>query len=257
MYRRSMAPPAAFVVALAVALAGLSAAAPALAAQMPVAPAPHAQPVPQIVTNASEEVEVVPDRAMISFAVETRAKTAAAAGAENARIQTAVLDTLRKLGIAAAQLKTQGVSINPEYEYPQDGGRPTVVGYQARNSIQVEVRKLAQVGSLIDAGLQRGATNVGGLRFFASNVTDARREALKKAVERARADAEVIAIAAGGRLGTVLEIVASPNYDGPIAYDAAPQMLMKAARESAPTPVEAGVLKVSVSVSARFQFVAK
>ncbi len=251
MYRRSMGPLASLVLAL----AATAVAAPALAAQMP---APQAQqPVPQIVTNASEEVEVVPDRAMISFAVETRAKTAAAAGAENARIQTAVLDTLRKLGIASAQLKTQGVSINPEYEYPEGGGRPTVVGYQARNSIQVEVRQLAQVGSLIDAGLRRGATNVGGLRFFASNVTDARREALKKAVERARADAEVIAVAAGGRLGTVLEIVASPNYDGPIAYDAAPQMLMKAARESAPTPVEAGVLKVSVSVSGRFQFLAK
>ncbi len=232
-------------------LLALSAPVAVLRAQAPVAP-----PVPQIVTSANEEVEVSPDRAMISFAVETRAKTAAAAGAENARIQTAVLDTLRKLGVAAAQLRTQGVNINPEYEYPKDGSRPTVVGYQARNSIQVEVRRLAQVGALIDAGLGRGATSVGGLRFFASDVSEARREALRKAVERARADAAVIALASGGSLGTVLEIVAAPNYDGPISYDAAPAMLMKVERAGAPTPIESGTLKVSVSITARFQLLA-
>jgi uncharacterized protein len=212
---------------------------------------------PQIVTNATEEVEIMPDRALISFSVETRGKTAAEAGRENARIQAGVLDTLRKLGIAAAQMRTQGLNINPEYEYPQDGRRPTVVGYQARNSVQVEVRQLAQAGALIDAGLAKGATNVGGLRFFASNTEGARREALQKAVTRARADAEAIAAAAGGALGGVLEIQANPGSDGPIGYDASPMMLMKEARADAPTQVESGVLKVSVSVMARFAYVSR
>lgn len=230
----------------------LAACAPAARAQ--VAPPPAQAPVPQIVTSATEEVEVTPDRASLTFAVETRGRTAAAAAGENARLQAAVLDTLRKLGIASAQLRTQGVNISPEYQYPRDGGRPTVVGYQARNAVQVEVRQIAQVGALIDAGLARGATNVGGLRFFASNVSDARREAMRKAVERARTDAEVIATAAGGAIGGVLEIVASPMQDGPIAYDATP-MLRVQAEAAVQTPVESGVLKVSVSVSARFLFV--
>lgn len=233
----------------------LSALAPELAAQLPVSPSP--QPPPQIVTSATEEVEVTPDRASLSFTVETRGRTAAIAGNENARIQAAVLDTLRKLGIASAQLRTQGISINPEYEYPKDGGRPTVVGYQARNSVQVEVRQIARVGGLIDAGLAKGATNVGGLRFFASNVADARREAMRKAVERVRADAEVIASAAGGSVGGLLEIIASPMAEGPIAYDVAPALMMKAERADVPTPVESGVLKVSVSVSARFLYVGR
>jgi uncharacterized protein YggE len=217
----------------------------------------HQAPTPQIVTNATEEVEIMPDRAVISFSVETRGKTAAEAGRENARIQGGVLDTLRKLGIAPAQLRTQGLNINPEYEYPQDGRRPTVVGYQARNSVQVEVRQLAQAGTLIDAGLAKGATNVGGLRFFASNTEGARREALQKAVTRARADAEAIASAAGGALGGVLEIQANPGSDGPIGIDAGPMMLMKEARADAPTQVESGVLKVRVSIMARFAYVSR
>jgi len=212
--------------------------------------------VPRIVTTATEEVEISPDRAVLTLTVETRARTAAAAGTENARIQAAVLDTLRKVGIASAQLRTQGVSINPEYEYPREGGRPTVVGYQAQNSIQVEVRQISLIGTVIDAGLSRGASNVGGLRFFAASTETATREALRKAVFRARADADAIAEAAGGRVGAVIEIVSNPVSAGPVFREMA--MAMSARSENAAaiaTPIESGVLKVVVSVEARFSFV--
>jgi uncharacterized protein YggE len=224
----------------------------------------HAQATPstvaatasRIVTTATEEVEIAPDRAAITFSVETRGRTAAAAGTENARIQAAVLDTLRRVGIASAQLKTQGVSINPEYEYPREGGRPTVVGYQAQNSIQVEVRQISLIGTVIDAGLSRGATNVGGLRFFASSTEAATREAMRKAVARARADADAIADAAGGRIGGVIEIVANPITANPVGPMVMATMAMRSAeRADVQTPIESGVLKVIVSVEARFLYV--
>jgi uncharacterized protein YggE len=241
--------PAALTLAVAFVLA-FSALAPALFAQSAPSPAP---PVPQIHVSAAEEVEISPDRAMVSLAVESRAKTAAAAGAENARIQTAVLDTLRKLGIESRHIRTQGISITPEYEYPKDGGRPTVIGYQARNSIQVELQQIAQVGTVIDAALGRGATNVGGLSFFASNTAEARREAMKKAVERVRADAEALATAAGGRLGPLLELIANADSPDPRPYNQA--VMMRAERADASTPIEAGQIRVTAQVSARFTFV--
>ena len=230
----------------------VAACAPALSAQPPVPVAPAAPP--QIHTSATEEVEIAPDRATISIAVETRAKTAAGAGAENARIQTVVLDTLRKMGIDRAQIRTQGVSLAPEYEYPRDGGRPTAIGYQARNTIQVEVRQLPQAGPVVDAALAKGATNIDGLRFFASNVSDARREALGKAVAVAKADAEALARAAGGTLGAMLELTASSN-DGGQPYPTPQFMMAKSERADAATPIEAGQLKVSASVSVRWAFV--
>jgi uncharacterized protein len=218
------------------------------------APQPAGSP-PRIVTTATEEVEIAPDRAVLTFTVETRARTAAAAGTENARIQAAVLDTLRRVGIASAQLRTQGVSISPEYEYPREGGRPTVVGYQAQNSIQVEVRQIALIGTVIDAGLSRGATNVGGLRFFASSTESATREAMRKAVQRARADADAIAEAAGGRIAGVLEIIANPSSSGPVMPEMVTAVQLRMAdRADVPTPIESGVLKVTVSVEARFLF---
>jgi uncharacterized protein YggE len=230
------------------------AATPAFAQNAPVTPPPG----PRIVTVATEEVEIAPDRAMLTFTVETRARTAAAAGTENARIQAAVLDSLRRIGIASAQLKTQGVSINPEYEYPREGGRPTVVGYQAQNSIQVEVRQISLIGTVIDAGLSRGASNVGGLRFFASSTEAATREAMRKAVLRARADADAIAEAAGGRISGVLEIIANPGSAGPAVQDVVMSMAMRSeAKADITTPIESGVLKVVVSVEARFSFAPK
>ena len=230
------------------------AATPAIAQNAPVTPPPG----PRIVTVATEEVEIAPDRAMLTFTVETRARTAAAAGTENARIQAAVLDSLRRIGIASAELKTQGVSINPEYEYPREGGRPTVVGYQAQNSIQVEVRQISLIGTVIDAGLSRGASNVGGLRFFASSTEAATREAMRKAVLRARADADAIAEAAGGRISGVLEIIANPGSAGPAVQDVVMSMAMRSeAKADITTPIESGVLKVVVSVEARFSFAAR
>lgn len=243
-----------FRYAVVAAVAGLHVLPAAAAAQA----GPPVAPPPMIITAATEEVEIAPDRAVLTFSVETRGRTAAAAGTENARIQAAVLDTLRKVGIASAQLRTQGVSINPEYEYPREGGRPTVVGYQAQNSIQVEVRQIALIGTVIDAGLSRGATNVGGLRFFASSTEAATREAMRKAVTRARADADAIADAAGGRIGGVISITAHPGSTDPIMPEMVSSMAVRGAQKmDTPTPIETGVLKVIVSIEARFTFTAR
>lgn len=69
----------------------LSLVAQSTAAQQQSVSAP--EPVPQIATSATGEARVQPDRATIVFAVETRAATAARAGADNARRQRAVLDS--------------------------------------------------------------------------------------------------------------------------------------------------------------------
>jgi len=228
--------------------------APIAHAQPPAAPTPV--PPPQIHTSAMEEVDVTPDRATIVLSVETRGKTAAAAGAQNASIQASVLDTLRKLGIDRKQIRTQGIHLSPEYEYPKDGGRPTVVGYQARNSVEVELHQIAQVGTAIDAGLAKGATSVGGLRFTASNIEEARREALGKAITRARADAAAIATAAGGSLGSILEITANAGLESPQPFGES-VLMMRAAKADSATPVEAGQIKVSANVTMRFALITR
>jgi hypothetical protein len=206
--------------------------------------------IPVVVTVGRGEIELKPDRAQIEFGVETRAPSAAAAAADNSRRQRAVLDTLQRVGIGAEQIQTANLQVTPEMVYPGQGQPPKISGYVARNSVRLEVLKLEQTGSLVDAALAKGATNIAGLQFYSSRAAEARREALAKAVVSARLDAEAMVKAAGYQLGAVIEISGSQS-NGPVFTSmdlARPRM----AALAEPTPVNPGELKITEVVTVRW-----
>lgn len=213
----------------------------------------HSTP-PQVVVSASEEVDVTPNRAHLTVAVETRGRTSQLASQENARLATAILEAIRRAGIPAAQVRTVGLQVNPEYRYPEGGGRPTVVGYQAQNSVRVEIRDLSKVGAVVDATVAAGATNLSGPYFTLANPDSARREALAMAVSRAQADAQVMARAAGQKLGVVLELSSGGGVEQPM-FDRGPMLMAARAESVAETPVATGTIKVRASVTMRIQLV--
>lgn len=222
-------------------------------AQVGPTPVTNQPPPPQISANGVGESRVTPDRAMVMIAVESRGQSAAAAASENAQKQMRVIDAVKATGVAAAQIRTSGYNVYPEYTQAP-GSDPRVTGYRANNMVQVEVRSIENVAKVIDAALAAGATNIGGVNLFASNTDAARREALQQAVAKARAEAEVVAVAAGGSLGTMVEMVIDPA-SGPRPVE----MSMLAARGGmqapAPTPIEAGEQVVQAMVRVRWQFV--
>ncbi len=205
-----------------------------------------AAPPPAIVTNADAHTEVQADRAQLLVAVETRGATAAAAASENSRLTRAALDTLRAIGLSREQLGTFGYNVQPQYIQAK------LNGYIARNTVRVDIRKVDDVGKIIDAALAGGATTIGGLQFTASNTDSARRDALARATAQARGDAEVVARAAGGTLGPLLELTTSgDNGFRPVAYARA----AVAGAVAAPTPIDAGPITVTINVSTRWQFI--
>jgi uncharacterized protein YggE len=224
-----------------------------LTARAQGAPGPAAA-IPQIVTSATADVELKPDRATLVFTVESRGATAANAGVETARKQRAVLDTLRVLGIAADQMSTASIEIHPEFVYPGENKPPRVSGYVARNSLRVEVRNIEQTGALIDAALAKEATGIGSLQFSSSRQDDARRMALENAVTKAKAEAEAMAKAAGGVLGSLIELSALPSYERPVALEMNAMRMAPAAQQA--TPVSPGQIKISASVSGRWGYIA-
>ena len=108
------------------------------------------EPIPQIAVTGRGEVKVSPDRATIQVSVQTRAVSAAAAASENATKQQSVLAALRILGLQNDQLSTINYNVYPEQRYEQ-GKEPVIVAYNVTNTILVDVRKLNQVGPVIDA----------------------------------------------------------------------------------------------------------
>lgn len=208
---------------------------------------------PQIAVSGMGETRVTPDRAIINIGVYSRAATAAAAARENARKQQAIIDTLRALGIARELIATTQFNVHPEMRHIPQTGRNEITGYAVNNTVRVEIRQLEQVATAIDASLAKGANQINSLDFTVSNADEARRRALTQAIERARADAEAMARAAGGSLGTLLEL--STGYT---AMPVPRRDLMMAARAQAadvPTPIEAGEETVRAMVTARWLFI--
>jgi len=211
------------------------------------------EPIPQISVIGRGEMKVSPDRATIQISVQTRAVTAAAAAAENATKQQSVLSALKALGLTDDQLSTVNYNVYPEQRYEQ-GKEPVVVAYNVTNTILVDVRKLTQVGPVIDAALAHGANMITSLQFYASNTEVARRSAIASAIEKARADAEAAARAARGTLGSLLEIgIASSSPPPP-----RPMMMARAiagGTAQADTPINPGDETLSVEVSTRWRFI--
>jgi uncharacterized protein YggE len=225
-----------------------------LAAQQPAGNGPMPMhPVPEISTSATGEARYVPDRATISMGVQTRAATAAKASAENAIKQRAVIDAIRAQGVAPEQISTVNYSLNAEQEFNPQGGdkAPKVIGYIATNTVRVEVRKIDQVGPLIDAAIAKGANDVSSLDFHSSAPDSLRRVALADAYRQAFADATVLARAAGGQLGELMHLSTGSLGGPPQPY----AIQIRGAKAATTTPIETGELSMNVGIMARWRFV--
>jgi uncharacterized protein len=223
-----------------------------LVASAAVAQDPSRPPVPQIVVNGSGEVRVAPDRASIQIGVQSRAATAAEAAAANSRRQRAVIDAIKARGIPAEQIGTMGFNVIPETRYDREGQQaPRTTSYLVSNVVTVDVRRIDQVGPVIDAALAAGANQINSLSFGITGADSARRVALSNAVSKARADAEIMARAAGGSLGSLIELHAME------AYVPSPRAVsMESMKVSnAEVPIEAGQETIRATVMARWQFI--
>ena len=207
----------------------------------------------QIVVGASGKVSVKPDMAEFGAVVKSVAKSADQAAARTAEKYRAVQQALRQAGISAEDAPTASFTVAPEWEWDQSQGKNIMNGYSARHLIMVKVRNLSLAGKAVDSVVQAGADEVQQITFRSSRFDALRRQALAAAVANARGDAEIMARAAGGRLGGLIELsVGQPTYRPSPAMDV---MAMKAsAPEAAPTEIAPSEEEIVVHVSSRWRF---
>jgi len=209
--------------------------------------------IPEILVAGHGESRVSPDRATIQMSVQTRQPTAAGAAAENAKKQAAVISAIKALGIPDELISTTNYNVTPEQKY-RPNETPVVTGYVVTNTVVVEIRKISQVGQVIDAGLSHGANMIAGLSFYSSNTEGARHAAITQAVQSARSDAEAAAKAAGGMLGELIGISIMGGYQPPPPR---PMMRMSGAiaADQMETPISPGEQTLIVELTTRWRFV--
>ncbi|HZO62789.1 MAG TPA: SIMPL domain-containing protein [Gaiellaceae bacterium] len=193
-----------------------------------------------IVVVGAGAVTTVPDRAQVSFGVTTDARTASAALRANATEMAKVIAAVKAQGIAAADIRTDLVSLSPRTNQNGDA----VVGYTATNSVTATLRSIAKVGPTIDAAVDAGANQVSGPNLVRSDATSIYRAALRAAIANARGKAQTIAAASGLHLRRITDVSESSSAPSPQPLAA------KAAADS--TPVEPGSTQVEAAVTVTF-----
>lgn len=208
---------------------------------------------PQISATGRGEVRVKPTRAVIFFTVQGRGATAAAAAAENAKLVASTLRALSAGGVKSDDISNPGYNVAPDYDYTPNGRKQN--GFIATNSIRVEIPKIADVGKIIDAGLAGGASQVGSAQFLGEKMEEARRDALKLAVQAAKEDAEAMAAAAGGKLGRLLSVTGG-GTSAPNPGVMMREVMVAGGMASGPPPTSLSLADLTVvsSATARWEF---
>ena len=216
-------------------------------------PALAEPPVAQLTANGEASVGAVPDIAIVTIGVTTRALTARAALDGNSADLERVIAAVRAEGVADKDIGTSGFSVFPVYEQPpvradgttDDTNPPKIVGYQVTNEVRVTIRAIATSGGILDKVVGAGANQVNGIAFDLSDPDTPADAALAEAVEDARKKAEIMAKAAGVKLVRILSV--SAGGSGPMPYRAEMSVLGKA------VPVMPGERQVTANATVTWE----
>lgn len=201
--------------------------------------------------SAYGETKVAPDMASISLGVMTEGKTAAEAMQANATRMSAVMASLRKAGIAAKDIQTSNLNLNPQYKY-QENQPPLLIGYQASNNVTITVHDLKRLGAAVDASVNAGANQVQGISFGLEDPTAAENAARAGAVKALVAKADLYAQATGYKVSRLVSLSEGGGYTPappmPMAAFAAKRM-----ESDAGTSVSGGQLSVRIDISGLYE----
>ena len=227
----------------------LTVAAAALAATLAAASPALAEDtrMPRLISLSGHgEMRMAPDMAFVTTGVLSQGVTAADALAANTAAMNALFAALTGAGIAEKDVQTSNFFVQPRYNF-QDGKAPELIGYDVSNTVTVIVRKIGDLGPLLDKVVQAGSNQLNGIGFEVSKPDAALDEARKLATAVATRKAKIYAVAMGVGLGRVMSLSEGVNYQPPMPMARSKVMMADAA--AAPVPVAAGEQTLSVDVN--------
>lgn len=200
--------------------------------------------------SATGKVTRVPDIAIISAGVVTRASTAVAAIQQNADRMERVRAALKRAGIEDRDIQTSNISLNPEYRYDRDQP-PRLTGYTASNTVNVRFRDIRNSGKILDALVAEGANQINGPTLTIDKPEAALDEARTKALAVGRQRAELYARSLGMRVTRLLSVSETGGYAVPPPMPMV--MRAEAAMGAADTKIDPGEQELQVTLAMSFE----
>ena len=243
------------------------------ASAQPVQVAPTIAPGATLLSITAEgQSRRTPDLALFSAWVVTQGSNAAAALSATAERMDRVIAALKRAGIEDRDMQTSAVSLQPRYSDPErdaqirarelrqpyippaEPAAPQIIGYDARNTLQIRVRRLERMGRIIDTLVTEGANQIDGPSFTVDDQRASLDSARTEAMAEAKARAELYARAAGLKVARIVSIAEGGGYF-PVQQVVVTGRLAGAPPPPPPTPIAAGEVALGVSLSVQFELV--
>ncbi len=193
-------------------------------------------------------LDVTPDQAAISLGLTLRASTAQEAQKQGAAKMDAVVKALKDGGVKAEDIQTRAVSMNPVYDYTQNGTK--FLGYELNNIVTFKTGDFAAMGGLIDKAVAAGANRVDSLQFQLKDRSAHHQEAIGKAIADARSKADAAAKGLGTKVIGVKTVNIQDDQSSPVPMRSMDMKVASGAATS--TPIEPGQVQFRVTVSIEF-----
>ena len=201
-----------------------------------------------ITVTGEGRVSGTPDTLTATVGVEVTRSTVQQALDETNTAAGKVIDAVKQAGVAAEDIQTRNVSIQPRYEQPGPDKTPVITGYTVSNLVEIKVRALDRAGEVLQAAAGAGgdATRVQGVTFSLEDNQQLLSSAREQAFTDAKQKAEQYASLAGRSLGALVSVSETTNSTVPRPY----YDTTAGAGEAASMPIEPGQQEVSVQVTA-------
>lgn len=182
------------------------------------AAAQTAPAVPTLTAFGNGSASATPDIAVVTLGVVSEAALAKDALDANASNMADVIKAITGAGVAEKDIATSGLFVDPIYSDASHSpdGSSKITGYRVTNQLTIRVRDLAASGPLLDKVISAGANRVNGISFEIGKADTLRDAAIRAAIADARAKAELMADAAGVKLGALQSVNANENGGQPV-----------------------------------------
>ncbi|EFT1961579.1 oxidative stress defense protein [Salmonella enterica] len=186
---------------------------------------------PHIVTSGTASVDAVPDIATLAIEVNVAAKDAATAKKQADERVAQYLSFLEQNQIAKKDISAANLRTQPDYDY--QNGKSILKGYRAVRTVEVTLRQLDKLNSLLDGALKAGLNEIRSVSLGVVQPDAYKDKARKAAIDDAIHQAQALAVGFNSKLGPVYSVRYHVSN-----YQPSPVVRMMKAADAAPVSAQ-------------------
>lgn len=204
-----------------------------------------------VTTFGSHIVRVTPDLATVTAAINRMAAAPADAFKETREVTRRVRDFLRSAGVDDREVRSSQITL--ETKYRRVGGVDEFVGHRASVEVSVTLVDLTKLEDVLVGIVDEGADQVRRVQFRTTKLREHRATARAKALEAARAKAQVYCDVGGVKVGKLLHIEdVDPTRTGRRGYGHVVDQDFSDSADNDPGAYHPGAITVSGAVVASY-----